>query len=74
MAFLLLEVWDLVTWGAPMMDELRLPPNLPRDNRDGEEVETIKEPMVEYGVAKYVLPGQASRAITTWFAATKAGS
>jgi len=37
---------------------LRLPPNLAGDNRDGEEVETIKEPMVEYGVAKYVLPGQ----------------
>src|SRR5206468_5609454 len=30
-----------------------------RDNSGGEKMETIKEPMVEYGVAKLALPGHA---------------
>jgi hypothetical protein len=34
-------------------------------------METIKEPMVEYGVATFVLSGQGESAITTWFAAAE---
>jgi len=40
------------------MDEFELTHNPAGNDCGGEKVETIKEPMVEYGVARFALPGQ----------------
>jgi len=55
------------------MDEFEITSQRKGNYCGGEEVETIREPMVEYGVAKYVLPGQGESGDHIWYAGNPNG-